>query len=178
VRIVGLTVAGCLVAVATACGTMTNAQLSAVERSASPSTSSQAYDSSSVFASFGEQRTWTGGLAIRIASPRSIKPSDTAYPQAARAAVFEMTIENGTNSPYKPSQLAVKAVLGTQPAQEVVDPAQGLNGFVAAAQDIPPDKSLKLTLAFAMPQQPGQLRIVVQPDVSGSTTTVAYEGQA
>jgi hypothetical protein len=171
VRIVRLVVAGCLMALVTGCGAVGSPQLSAVESSANPTVSR-------LLASFGDRRTWANGLSITIAPPRSLTPSSTAYPQAPRAAVFEMTIDNGSGMPYKPSQLAVKATIGGQVAQELVDPAQGLGGYVAAEQDMPPGKSLTLTLAFAMPKQPAQLRIVVQPDVVDSAPTASFTGTA
>ncbi|AHH94638.1 hypothetical protein GCM10010174_54140 [Kutzneria viridogrisea] len=181
-RIVRLVVAGCAAALLTGCAATATTQLSAVESSETPLVagrqSSAAPHAAGMYSAFGEQHTWNSGLVVTISAPRSIKPSGSAYPQAARAAVFELTIDNGTASPYKPSQLTVRALLGNSATQEVVDTAQGLNGFVAAAQDIPPGKSAKLTLAFAMPKQPTSLRVVVQPDVSGAAPSASFQGTA
>jgi hypothetical protein len=175
VRIVRLVGAACLAALLAGCGTAGSPQLSAVESSANPSVGQA---TKTMDAAFGDRRTWPNGLAITISQPRSLKPSSTAYPQAARAAVFELTVENGTASAYKPSQLAVKATIGSQPAQEVVDPAQGLGGYVGAQEDLPPGKTVQLTVAFAMPQQPTDLRILVQPDVVDAVPATAFAGTA
>jgi hypothetical protein len=92
--------------------------------------------------------------------------------------VFELTVENGTAAVYKPSQLAIKATIGGQPAQEVVDPAQGLGGYVAAQEDLPPGKTVQLTVAFAVPQQATDLRILVRPDVVDGAPAAAFAGTA
>ena len=174
-RIVRLVGAACLAALLAGCGTAGGPQLSAVQSSANPTVSQAA---KTVDAAFGDRRTWPNGLAITISQPRSLKPSGTAYPQAARAAVFELTVENGTATTYKPSQLAVKATVGGQLAQEVVDPAQGLGGYVAAQEDLAPGRTVQLTVAFAVPQQPTDLRILVQPDVVDAVPATAFAGTA
>lgn len=173
-RIVRLVGAACLTALLAGCGT-TTAQLSAVESDTAPTVSQAAR---ALDATFGDRRTWPNGLAVTISPPRSLKPSSTAYPQAARAAVFELTVENGTSTTYKPSQLALKATIGTSPTQEVVDPAQGLGGYVAAQEDLAPGRSVRLTVAFAMPAQAADLRILVQPDVVDAVPAAAFAGTA
>lgn len=174
-RIVRLVGAACLTALLAGCGAATGTQLSAVQSNTNP-TVNQAVRP--LDASFGDRRTWPNGLAVTISQPRSIKPSATAYPQAARAAVFELTVENDTATTYKPSQLALKATIGGNPTQEVVDPAQGLGGYVAAQEDLAPGRSVQLTVAFSMPQQPADLRILVQPDVVDAVPAVAFAGTA
>ena len=174
-RIVRLVGAACLAALLAGCGTAGGPQLSAVASSANPTVNQMAR---TLDASFGDRRTWPNGLAITISQPRSLRPSSTAYPQAARAAVFELTVENGTSTAYKPSQLAVKATIGGQPAQEVVDPAQGLGGYEAAQDDLAPGRSVQLTVAFALPKQPVDLRILVQPDVIDAVPAAAFSGTA
>lgn len=174
-RIVGLVGAACLAALLTGCGATAAPQLSVAVSSANPPVGQLAR---TLDAAFGDRRTWPNGLAITLSQPRSLKPSSTAYPQAARAAVFELTVENGTSSTYKPSQLALRATIGGQPAQEVVDPAQGLGGYVAAQDDLVPGKSVRLTVAFALPEQPADLRILVQPDVVAAVPAVAFAGTA
>lgn len=179
VRIVRLVVAGCLAALLAGCGTAGGTQLSALRSTTSPTASQTGTQADSALsAAFGDRRTWPNGLAITVSQPRSITPSSTAYPQAARAAVFEVVIENGTSSPYKPSQLALRATVAGQTTQEVVDPAQGLAGYVAAEQDVAPGRSLDLTVAFALPKQPVDLRILVQPDVIDAVPAAAFSGTA
>lgn len=174
-RIVRLVGAACLAVLLAGCGAAAGTQLSAVESSANPTLSPAGR---TLDASFGDRRTWPNGLAVTISLPRSLTPSSTAYPQAARAAVFELTVENGTSTTYKPSQLALKATIHGEATQEVVDPAQGLGGYVAAQEDLAPGKSVQLTVAFALPQAPTDLRILVQPDVVNAVPAVAYAGTA
>jgi len=175
VRIVRLIGAACLATLLAGCGAAAEPQLSVVASDANPTVGQMAR---TLEAAFGDRRTWPNGLAITLSQPRSTKLSSTAYPQAARAAVFELTVENGTSSTYRPSQLALKATLAGQPAQEVVDPAQGLGGYVAAQEDLAPGKSVQLTVAFAMPEQPTALRILVLPDVVDAVPAVAFAGTA
>ncbi|WP_253769188.1 hypothetical protein [Goodfellowiella coeruleoviolacea] len=124
-------------------------------------------------------RLWQNGLAITISEPKSLAPSDTAYPKAPRAAVFEVTVSNGGSNPYKPSELSVRAIVAGEHAQEVLDSAQGLNGIASANEEVLPGKQLTTTLAFAMPEQRAPVKVTVQPSTSSQVTPEAvYEGQA
>jgi hypothetical protein len=126
---------------------------------------------------FGEAQYWDSGLSITVSTPRSLTPSDTAFPQSPRAAVFEVTIDNRTTEVYKPALLVVKATAAGGPAAEIVDPAQGLNGIVSGAQDVPPGKTLKLTVAFAVPAASANMELTVQPDAGIRYSTHRYEGE-
>jgi hypothetical protein len=180
VKLVGLAIAVCLAAVTVAgCG----ASSSAPHRDGDAARAGGTSHTGQVPAtegptSFGVQRTWTNGLAITISPPKSLRPSETAFPRSPRAAVFEVVIDNDTTDPYKPSQLFVQATSAGQTVQEIQDPAQGLNGVAGVAQDLPPGKTLKLTLGFAVPDERVPMRLVVQPDASSPRVTAIYSGAA
>ncbi|TWP52603.1 hypothetical protein FKR81_09875 [Lentzea tibetensis] len=130
------------------------------------------------FADFGTQRVWASGLSITVGPPQSLKPSETAFPQAARTAVFTVTVFNGSKVTFRPSQLSVRALAGGQPTPELTDSVQGLNGLAAAVRELQPGQDTKLTLAFAVPENPVDLRLTVLPGGPGQDTATDFEGQA
>jgi hypothetical protein len=127
---------------------------------------------------FGVQRTWANGLAITISSPKSLQPSDVAFPRSPRAAVFEVVVDNDTTDPYKPSQMVVQVTSAGQPVQEIDDAAQGLDGVSGVRPDVPPGKTVKLTLGFAVPTERVPIQLVVQPDASTPRAAAIYIGAA
>ncbi|WP_199442497.1 hypothetical protein [Umezawaea beigongshangensis] len=133
---------------------------------------------SATLAPFGSEHTWGNGLAVTISAPKSLTPSDTAFPRAGRMAVFTVVVLNGTSTVYRPPQLAVRAVADGRPAQEVLDAVQGLNGVASAVQELPPERDATLTLAFAVPDEPVRMRLTVQPGGGGSETMAIFEGTA
>ncbi|KAA2261243.1 hypothetical protein F0L68_17405 [Solihabitans fulvus] len=180
-RIVRLAVAVCLTVVVAGCaGQQEPTASSAPNSSTSRTASGQRGESPATSGptAFGVQRLWTNGMSITISPPKSLKPSDTAFPQAPRAALFEVTITNGTTLPYKPSQLSLRATVAGKPAQEMVDSAQGLNGVAAAGQEVPPGKASTITLAFAMPDKQVDVQVTVQPNAAAQEPSAVYEGQA
>jgi hypothetical protein len=134
--------------------------------------------SSSPYTAFGAQHVWTTGLSITIAQPKSLQPSDTAFPQAPRIAVFTVTITNGSKSEYRPTQLSVRALIDGQASQEVIDSVQGLNGIATAVQELPPGRDITVTLAFVAPKEPVRMRLVVEPNGAGQEPSATFEGQA
>ncbi|MBB5957548.1 hypothetical protein FHS29_004143 [Saccharothrix tamanrassetensis] len=130
------------------------------------------------FTAFGAQRVWSNGLSVTVSPAQSIKPSDTSFPRSPRTAVFVLTVVNGTSSTYRTSQLAVRALVGGEPVAEVLDSVQGLNGLAAAVNEVPPGGDTKLTLAFAVPEAPVRLQLVVEPNGSGQGPNAIFEGLA
>lgn len=133
---------------------------------------------SAAFTPFGAQRVWASGLAITVSPPKSLRPSDTAFPKASRSAVFVVTINNNTRATIRPPQLAVRATAEGKTAQEVLDSVQGLNGVAAAINELPPGKDTTVTLAFAVPEAPVRMQLTVQLNSSGQEPTAVFEGQA
>ncbi|USX48818.1 hypothetical protein [Lentzea sp. HUAS12] len=134
--------------------------------------------SASGAAAFGTQRVWASGLSVVVSAPRSLKPSETAVPPARRTAVFTITVYNGSKTSYRPSQLAVRALANGQPAPELVDSVQGLNGLATAVAELPPGRDTQLQLAFVVPESPAQVELTIKPGGQDQDAPTVFEGQA
>jgi hypothetical protein len=122
------------------------------------------------------QRPLGDGLTVTISAPRSFTPTDAAIPRAPRAVAFELIIHNEGDTAYRPSNLSITATANGVVTQQVVDSTQGYTGFVGATDDVPPGESVRVIVAFAMPVERAELRLMVLPDsVDGGRVTV-YEG--
>lgn len=128
-------------------------------------------------AKFGERRPAGESLLVTVSAPKSFVPGEAAYPQARRAAAFEVAIENQGSRTYRPAQLVVQATTrdGLQ-ITPVVDNAQGYTALVGP--EIPPGKSARVTIAFAMPTDPADVRVTVQPDSAAISARAEFEGVA
>ncbi|MEU4802910.1 hypothetical protein [Actinosynnema sp. NPDC023587] len=173
---VGLCLAG---AVATGC-----ADHSALSESSVPETTSRTRANqnnappASASAAFGSRREWSDGLSITVSPPRSLEPSDTSFPKSPRTAVFVLTLVNGTGTTYRTGELTVRALVGGEPAPEVLDSVQGLNGLGAAVTEVAPGGDTMLTLAFAVPANEVRMQLVVEPNGSGQDPGTTFEGLA
>ncbi|MFI9006704.1 hypothetical protein ACIGNX_05660 [Actinosynnema sp. NPDC053489] len=134
--------------------------------------------SAAAFTAFGAQRVWANGMAITVSAPASLKPSDTSFPRSPRAAVFTLTVVNGTQAAYRTSQLSVRASVDGTPVAEVRDSVQGLNGVGPAGNDVAPGAETVLTMAFAVPAEPVRLRLVVEPNGANQGPSATFEGVA
>lgn len=122
------------------------------------------------------QRLLDNGLTVTISAPKTFTPTDAAFPHSPRAVAFDMIIENGSETVYRPAQLAVNALVDGESAAQVVDSTQGYTGFYGATDEVPPGQNVRVVVAFAVPVKRTDLRLVVQPDsVEGSMVTV-FEG--
>ena len=179
---VGLAVAACVVvALATGCdaSVMSSASANGVSPAAAPS---RATDAPAAIADrpakFGERRSASDDLVVTVQAPKSFVPGETAYPRAPRAVALEIAIENQGSRPYRPTQLLVRVVTPDgRSADPIVDMAQGYGGGISSGIEVPPGKSTRLTLAFAVPPEPVDLRVVIQPDV-GVPDRAEFEGGA
>jgi hypothetical protein len=183
VKTVGLAVAACaLVALATGCaaGVMNSASATGVSPVAAPTRSAEAPAAiADRPANFGERQPSGDSLLVTLLAPKSFVPAETAYPRAARAVAFEIGIENQGSRTYRPTQLRVTVVLPDgRSADPVVDKAQGYAGGVSSDIEVPPGKSTKVTLAFAMPPEPVEVLVIVQPDVAAAGARAEFEGVA
>ncbi|MBW4720671.1 hypothetical protein [Saccharothrix obliqua] len=125
---------------------------------------------------FGARRSWPDGLSVTVSPARSLKPSDTSTPKAPRTAVFTLTLLNATATAYRTSGLTVRAMVAGEPAAEVLDSVQGLNGL--SVTEVPPGGETTVTLAFAVPEQPVRMQLVVEPDGAGQDPSATFEGVA
>jgi hypothetical protein len=134
--------------------------------------------SSVEFTAFGTQRVWSNGMAVTVSPPTSLKPSDTSFPQSPRTAVFTLTVVNGAKTPYRTSQLSVRALVDGRPVAEVRDSVQGLNGVGAAVNEVAPGAETVLTVAFAVPADPVRLQLLVEPNGADQDPSATFEGVA
>ncbi|MGM1064281.1 hypothetical protein [Saccharothrix sp. Mg75] len=130
----------------------------------------------SPYAAFGAQRVWADGMAVTVSPPSSLEPSDTSFPKSPRTAVFTLTLVNGTPEPYLTSQLVVRASVEGRQVAEVRDSVQGLGGVAAAVPEVAAGAETVLTVAFAVPQEPVPIRVVVEPNGTGQEPSAVYEG--
>jgi hypothetical protein len=182
VRSVGLAAAACvLLALATGCGpqVMNSASADGISAAAAPKNEAPAAIADRP-AKFGETRDSGDSLMVTISAPKPFIPGDTAYPRAPRAAAFEIALDNQGSRTYRPAQLVVRAsTQDGKPVLPVVDTAQGYTGVIAAGSDVlAPGKSTRLTLAFALPTDPVDLVVTVQPTAASVAMPAEFEGTA
>ncbi|TCO62528.1 hypothetical protein [Actinocrispum wychmicini] len=175
-RTVGLAAAACvLLALASGCGADVMHSASATEVAPVAAPPAAISDQPG---RFGDRRDAGDSLMVTVSAPRSFVPGETAYPQAPRAAAFEIALENQSNRLYRPSQLVVNvATADGKPVVPLVDAAQGYPGVIGS-EPLAPTKSTRLTLAFALPADPVALVVTVQPSAATLTLPAEFEGTA
>lgn len=182
VRLRTFALTACAVLALASCGTSTDASSISASAAApqaaeeSPVAEEQKISAESPLP-FGNDFRFESGITVTVAQPKSFQPSETAYPQAARAVAFEISIHNGSNRPYRLSNLGVTATVASAPAKQVMDATQGFNGIVDADRDIPPQRNVQLTLAFAVPAEQAPLRLELRPN-RAVDATATYLGPA
>lgn len=124
---------------------------------------------------FGGDYRFGSGLVVNVSEPKTFTPSDSAFPASERAAAFTLTVRNETDTPYRLSQLSVRAASANERRPQVVDPTQGYTGIVEADRDLPAGDSVQLPYAFAVPSQRATVELIVCPDVTGESEAV-YHG--
>lgn len=175
--LVRLAVAACVLLVVTACGVghSSSEDLSMSMSTGSPTAAAERSDHRS-----SEQAgTPLGnGVTLTVSAPRSFTPTDTAYPQAARAVAFDMVIENGGDTVYRPAQLSFVATVDGVEAEQVIDSTQGYTGVVGAIDEVLPSQDLRFAVAFGVPVDPCAVRVEVRPDTVSPDAIPIYDGAA
>jgi hypothetical protein len=117
---------------------------------------------------FGSPHRFPTGVTISVSPPMSFRPSASAYPQSPRAAAFGLEVVNAGETTYRLSGLAVTAEIvgGSTAVKQVVDAVQGYNGIADAGKDVPPGRSVRLDLAFALPEDQVELRLRLRPSAA------------
>ncbi|RSM62943.1 hypothetical protein DMH03_12905 [Amycolatopsis sp. WAC 01376] len=117
---------------------------------------------------FGAPHRFATGVTISVSAPNSFRPSASAYPQSPRAVAFGIEVTNAGDGTYRLSGLSVAGEIDgeTTAVKQVVDPVQGYNGVADAGKDVAPGRSVRLNLAFAVPDKPVRLRLQVRPSPS------------
>lgn len=112
---------------------------------------------------FGERQIIANGLSITVSSPKLFTPSEIAYPPSPRAVGFSITIDNLDTDAFSPGELVVKAFADGDPLKQVADAKQGYTGTVGAPDTVPSGKTMRLTLAYAVPAETVTILVRVQP---------------
>jgi len=126
---------------------------------------------------FGGQYRFSDGVTVSVTAPKSFQPSTSAYPRSDRGVAFDIVIRNDGDQSYQLSGLSVTATVAGVTAKQLVDSTQGYSGIIEAGKDVPPKRDVRVTLAFAVPAQPCEMRLSLRP--SATTPVVAvYSGSA
>ena len=125
---------------------------------------------------FGADHRFASGLTVSVGSPQSFRPSPSAYPASPRGAAFDVQLVNNGADTYKLSGLNVTATADGRAVKQVVDATQGFNGIADAGKDVLPGRTVHVTLAFAVPPEPTQLRLQIRPAAT-EPVAVTYCGQ-
>ncbi|TVT07170.1 hypothetical protein AMYBAR_001382 [Amycolatopsis bartoniae] len=160
----------------TACGAPAQTEPMARNEAGSPALQAAAAPTQQTLG-FGGQYRFDDGVTISVSTPKSFRPSESAYPHSDRAAAFEIAVRNDGDQPYRLSALSVSATVAGGGAKQVVDPTQGYSGIVDAGKDVPTGRDVRFTLAFAVPEQPAEMRLSLRPNTT-STVVAVYCGPA
>lgn len=126
---------------------------------------------------FGADHRFANGVTISVGSPQSFKPSASAYPRSPRGAAFDVQLTNEGTTTYRLSGLTVSATAAGVAVKQVVDTTQGFTGITDAGKDVPPGRTVHVTLAFAVPQEPVQLRLQIRQSAADAAVAT-YCGPA
>jgi hypothetical protein len=174
VPVVRLAVAACLLLLLTACGAGHAADDPARQSMHTPAPSAAAERSD---LSSGEQLTSLGeGITLSVSEPTSFTPSATAYPRAARAVAFDLVIDNGSDTVYRPAQLSFVATADGVSADQVIDSTQGYTGVVGAIEEVPPNDTVRFAIAFEVPSKPCTVQVAVRAASSAASAIPIFDG--
>ncbi|MCR6490813.1 hypothetical protein M8542_49305 [Amycolatopsis sp. OK19-0408] len=166
-----------LLCLAVACGVPTAKDGTAALGAGSPGGAGASASQAGNDLKFGADHRFDSGVTISVGSPQSFKPSTSAYPRSPRGAAFDVQLTNDGTTTYKLSGLTVTATSGGLPVKQVMDTTQGFTGITDAGKDVPPGRSVHLSLAFAVPQEQTQLRLQIRPSAT-EAAVATYCGPA
>ncbi len=122
------------------------------------------------------KRVFDNGLSVTVSAPKTFTPTEAAVPRSPRAIAFDLIIENGSETVYRPAQLSILAMVDGKAAPQVVDSTQGYTGFVGATDEVRPGQSVRVTVAFAVSLERARLQLTVRPDAVDSQRVTVFEG--
>ncbi len=173
--VVRLAVAACLLLL-TACGAGHAADDPTARQSVGAPDPTVAAERSDLSSS-GERVTSLGeGVTLSVSEPTSFTPTATAYPRAERAVAFDLVIDNGSDTVYRPAQLSFVATADGVTVDQVIDSTQGYPGVVGAIEEVRPDKSLRFAIAFEVPAKPCTVRVAVRAASSAASAIPIFDG--
>ena len=173
--VVRLAVAACVLLVLTACGAGHAADNSSVRQSLATPAPTAAAERSNLAAD-GLVRSLGEGITLTVSAPTSFTPTDTAYPRAARAVAFDLVIDNGSDTVYRPAQLSFVATADGVATDQVIDSTQGYTGVVGAIDEVLPDETLRFAIAFGVPSKPCVVRVAVRAASSAASAIPIFDG--
>jgi hypothetical protein len=172
--VVRLAVAACLLLLLTACGAghATDGGMRQSLRAPDPSVAAERSDLSSgeLVRSLGE------GVTLSVSAPTSFTPTATAYPRAARAVAFDLVIDNGSDTVYRPANMSFVATADGVSVDQVIDSTQGYTGVVGAIDEVRPDTTVRFAIAFEVPDTPCAVRVAVRPASSAASAIPIFDG--
>lgn len=168
-----LAVAACALLVLVGCGIGHSAQTSSASQQAIPTAAAERSD---IQGADGLRKAIGHGVVLTMSAPKSFTPTDTALPQAPRAVAFEMTVDNDSPVTYRPAGLSFTATINGVPTEQVIDSTQGYNGPSGATEEVAPNGSLRIAVAFAISEDHSRLRVTVRSDAEGVTPVLLYDG--
>lgn len=169
-------VAACLLLLLTACGAGHASDEGNVRQSLQPPDPTAAAERSDL-KSDGLVRSLGEGVTLSVSAPTSFTPTSTAYPRAARAVAFELVIDNGSDTVYRPAQLSFVATADGVSTDQVIDSTQGFTGVVGAIDEVQPEKTLRFSVAFGVPDKPCTVRVAVRAASSSATAIPIFDGR-
>jgi hypothetical protein len=132
--------------------------------------------SSSSSSATANQQVLDGDLTITVSPPRPFTPTNAASPRADRAVGFELIIGNQGKTAYRPAELSITAACDGANVRQLVDSTQGYTGFVSSTDEVAPGKTVRVVVAFAVPREQANLRLMVQPDATEGSRVTVFEG--
>ncbi len=111
---------------------------------------------------FGQTYTYQNGLAVTVGTPQPYTPSSSAsigQPAPPALVAFDVTIVNGAQANYDPSQFSASMQSGNTEQQRVFDSA---NGITLAMTPILPGRESAFTIVFGA-TNPDDLVLQVRP---------------
>jgi hypothetical protein len=173
--LVRLAVAACVLLVLTACGAPRAADDDVRQALSTPSPTAAAAERAEL-GKGGVVRPLGDGVTLSVSAPTSFTPTDTAYPRAARAVAFELLVDNGSDTVYRPAQLSFVATADGVATDQVIDSTQGYTGVVGAIDEVQPGETLHFAVAFGVARQPCVVRVAVRPASSAQSAIPIFDG--
>lgn len=111
---------------------------------------------------FGDAVRFTDGLAVTVAAPQPFTPSDTAagVTPGQQAATFAVTVTNGSQQNYDPSEFIISVRSGQTEENQIFDTARGLEGSPSTA--VLPGQSVTFPVGFTV-SDPASVVVQVTP---------------
>ena len=94
----------------------------------------------------GESFTYSDGLQVTVGKPQPMTSSEWAAPGGVAGLVMDVTIVNGSPTPFDPSMGYATAQTGNTEAEEIFDSENGLEG--SPSTSVLPGREVTYKMAF------------------------------